>query len=133
MAGWSGLYDHIGGDEYSLLVNEAGVRHKINKLLRKRSAADTKALFDNLLGTAPGTNVEYETAMVEQKFDSDGVAIIGGNAEISNKTLINRPSTVSDVTILRRMVNNDGIPTYPEDLSGNVGNNNFMIGKTEND
>jgi len=149
MANYSGLFNHIHGEDYSLNSGRAPNRYHLMRILRKRGMANVREVLTTALEDstpASTASVSYSRVAAAANTSSN---VQGGARTIETKqefgpTLNNtdidatgantsRAITAADITELqedlaltgdrnkRNPTNGSGVVTYPVDLSGNGG------------
>lgn len=115
---WSGLYNDVHGEDYSLQHNVTPLRGRLARLMRQRGMFVIRELIDELLGAAAGAN----TALVQHTQKTAEQGQQSAVPTIAAKTLINRSTAAGDITSIEAILNTSFAPTtYPTDLSGNGG------------
>ena len=118
---YNGGYNNAGGAPYNLLINRDQIVMRIAGRLRAKGNRKVAALMDSLLGAAVGQQAtsSYKRVTETPQFSNVG---LGGARPLETRTIINRPSTAADLTLLDRMHNETFKPAaYPVDKSGNGG------------
>lgn len=132
MNGYSGLYDGVFGESYALIVNRPSLLRKAAKVMRRRAMTHFREVIDVV---AAGSSINGGAAVtykrVKNAANPGSGPANGGAQELETVTKISTSSTttsadaaqVDDVVNWRVFPNTNGVPNYPNDLSGNGGGN----------
>ena len=127
MASYSGLWDGVYGDSYSLLVDKPSVGKKIDKFLRRsrNGSRELRELMLTLIGASAGSTAADSYLRAAHTVAQGLPAANGGLRTMETRTIINRATTAGDVTATKALIAGSSAPTYPVDKSGNGGGGNL--------
>jgi hypothetical protein len=121
MPSWSGLFDGVHGQSYTLTNSRSALQREISNVFEKFGGQVDSALAIALCGAAPGATATRTRSRIRRDAASNNFDL-GGRAIIETQTMINRTTNAADRTALQLMFNNVYAPTvYPIDRSGNGG------------